>query len=198
MGLLLGQRCLLQLVTKDEFLSGVEPGHGFGPYLIDLCGRQIVVDDLRAALKAAVYGPVTTVAGGVAEEIGPVRGAEEHAPAGVLHRPAAISSPVAVLGLAQKLLGRLALAAAESRHFAQLDDPDAPQILAGFLAIEAGDAVVEPVTPHPAEQQALADALPAAQDADLVELAAGPEAPRHCRDEHLSRHRAGVAAVLRA
>ena len=151
---------------------------------------------LRAALKAAINGPVTAVSGGVAEKIGAVGGSEKHAAAGVLHRSAAICGPVAILGLAQKLLGCFALAAAEGRHLAQLDDPDAPQVLAGLLAVEAGDAVVEPFPAHPAEQEALADALLAAEDADLVEFAAGPEAAGHRGHEHLPRHRASVAAVL--
>ena len=194
--LLLCQSGLLQLVPEDQLLSGVEPGHRFGPQLIHFCRGQIIVNDPCAALKAAIYGPVSAVSGGIAEKIGAVGGTEEHASAGILHRSPAISGPVTVLGLAQELLCCLALGAAKCRHFAQFDDPHAAQVFTGILAVEAGDAVVEPLPAHAAEQQALANALPAAEDADLVELAPRAEAPGHRSNEHLPRHRPGVAAIF--
>ena len=185
--LLLCQSGLLQLIPEDQLLSRVESGHRFGPQLIHFCGGQIIVHDPCAPFIAAIYGPVSAVSSGIAEKIGAVGGTEEHAPAGVLHRSPAISGTVSVLGLAQELLGCFGFAPAESRHFAQLYDPDTPQVLPGLLAVEAGDAVVEPLLAHPAEEQALADALLAAEDADLVELASRAEAPGHRSNEHLPR-----------
>ena len=153
---------------------------------------------LRPALKTAIYGPVTAVSGGVPQEVGAVGGAEKHTTAGILHRSSAISRPVSVLGLAQKLLCRLALRAGKSRHLAQLYDPDAAQIFARFLAVKAGDRIIEPVPPQTREQQAFADALLAAQNANLVKLAPRTEATRHGSHQHFAGDSAGVAVVLGA
>ena len=70
--LLLGQRGFLQFVPEDQFLPGLESCHGFSPQLPHLCGGQVIVNYLCPALKTAIYGPVTAVSGGIAEEIGAV------------------------------------------------------------------------------------------------------------------------------
>ena len=198
MRLLLCHGSRQQVIPQDQFLTLLVAGNGFSPDLIYFCGGQIVMHQLRPALKTAIYGPVTAVSGGVPQEVGAVGGTEKHTTAGILHRSSAISRPVSVLGLAQKLLGGLALRAGKSGHLAQLYDPDAPQIFAGFLAVKAGDTVVEPVPPQTGEQQAFADALLAAQNADLVKLAPRTETTRHGSHQHFAGDGAGVAVILGA